>query len=66
MKYPIHIHIHPDWSPYLVKFDADIAIFELEFPVTFDNYIQPICLWELADDPKTLNINSGCYLSILI
>jgi hypothetical protein len=45
------IHIHPDWNPHLVTYDADIAIVEIEYPVTFTNYIQPICLWESPFDP---------------
>jgi hypothetical protein len=45
------IHIHPDWNPLAVSFDADLAMLELEYPVYFTNYIQPICLWESPFDP---------------
>jgi secreted trypsin-like serine protease len=46
------IHIHTDWNPFLTTYDADIAMIEFEYPVTFSNYIQPICLWESPFDPS--------------
>lgn len=49
---PTKIHIHPDWNPQAVNYDADIAILELEHSINFNNFIQPICLWESPDDPK--------------
>jgi hypothetical protein len=52
IKYPSKIHIHPDWNQNLETFDADIAILELETPVTLTNFIQPICLWEFPFDPS--------------
>jgi len=38
------IHIHHDWNPYITSYDADIAILELANDVTFNEYIQPICI----------------------
>ncbi|XP_070504773.1 transmembrane protease serine 9-like [Chironomus tepperi] len=38
------INIHPDWNINVQTFDADIAILELDSEITFNNYIQPICL----------------------
>lgn len=39
-----NIHIHPKWKPYIVEYDADMAILDLSDKVTFTNYIQPICM----------------------
>ena len=43
---PSEIHVHPDWDPHSIPYDADIAMlkFRLEVPIT--QYIQPICLWK--------------------
>ena len=38
------IRIHHDWNINMEPFDADIAILELESEITFNNFIQPICL----------------------
>lgn len=38
------IHVHPEWDVYVDKYDADIAVLELNEKVSFTNYIQPICL----------------------
>lgn len=38
------IHIHNNWNPKTVAFDSDIAVLVLERKITFDNYIQPICM----------------------
>jgi hypothetical protein len=51
-KNVLSIHLHPDWNPHAVRFDADIAMIELEYPVTFSYYIQPICLSESPEDPS--------------
>lgn len=40
------IHVHPDWQPNALSYDADIAILELDREVEFTNVIQPICLIE--------------------
>ncbi|XP_070489969.1 uncharacterized protein [Chironomus tepperi] len=44
------VNIHPDWNPLTVSFDADIAVLVIERDITFNEYIQPICM------PKS-NIN---------
>jgi len=38
------IYVHHDWNPYIASYDADIAILELANEVTFNEYIQPICI----------------------
>jgi Trypsin len=38
------IVIHPDWKPNEVRYDADIALLQLENPTTFSDLIQPVCL----------------------
>ncbi|KAL7013189.1 hypothetical protein ACKWTF_015245 [Chironomus riparius] len=38
------IHIHPDWNPYTSSYDADIAVLMLNRDVTFNEFIQPICM----------------------
>lgn len=40
------IHVHPDWNPLVLSYDADIAILELAIEVEFNMHIQPICLIE--------------------
>ena len=36
--------VHPDWKPFDVSYDADIAIIVLKRPVEYNQYIRPICL----------------------
>lgn len=38
------IHVHPDWSPLSLKYDADLAILVLSESVEFTRYIRPICM----------------------
>ncbi|KAL7013097.1 hypothetical protein ACKWTF_015191 [Chironomus riparius] len=38
------IQIHPDWNPYTSSYDADIAVLMLYRDVTFNEFIQPICM----------------------
>jgi secreted trypsin-like serine protease len=38
------IFVYPDWNPDVITFDADIAVIDLENEISFNNYIQPICL----------------------
>lgn len=42
---PIKIHIHPDWNHLSVNYDGDISLLEWERPISFSEYIQPICLF---------------------
>ncbi|XP_067886544.1 transmembrane protease serine 11C-like isoform X2 [Heterodontus francisci] len=37
------IHIHPNYS-IPIKFNNDIAVLELSSPLTFNDFIQPVCL----------------------
>lgn len=54
---PEEIHIHEEWNPNIVRYDADIAlmIFE-ENSIHLSNNIQPICLWSLDSEPT---VNEG-------
>lgn len=54
------IDIHPDWDPYKFKYDADIAVLELQHELAFTELIQPICL---TDDPKILKADRGFVVS---
>jgi hypothetical protein len=47
----VKVFIHPDWNPFVVNYDADIAVFQLEHEVHFSTAIQPICLWHSNNDP---------------
>lgn len=47
-----NIFVHPHWNPDVIKFDADIAMLELEYEIRFNEYIQPICLWESFYEPS--------------
>lgn len=38
------ITIHPSWKPKDVRYDADIAILQLQNLVTFSDLVQPVCL----------------------
>jgi secreted trypsin-like serine protease len=41
---PSEIFIHPDWNPFNLKYDADIAALILDDEVPYTKYIRPICL----------------------
>jgi len=51
------IHIHPDWNPYTISYDADIAVLMLDQDVAFNNYIQPICM--TSTDPRIADSTEG-------
>lgn len=38
------IFLHDRWDTNSIKYDYDIAILQMNSPVTFNDYIQPICL----------------------
>ncbi|XP_037041735.1 protein artichoke-like [Bradysia coprophila] len=38
------VHVHPDWDPEAIKFDADLAILVLSHNITFTNFIRPVCI----------------------
>jgi len=48
------IQIHRDWNVEAESFDADIAILTLSNDVTFNRYIQPICLIDPGMDVATI------------
>lgn len=43
------IHIHPDWRYHTDDYDADIAILTFQRPITFSEYILPVC-WPSRSD----------------
>jgi len=51
------IFIHKDWNTTAEDNDADIAILGLKREVSFSNFIQPICLFEL--EQEILDISRG-------
>lgn len=42
--------IHPDWNPSDIKYDADIALIEMDGAVRYSKFIRPICLWNGPED----------------
>lgn len=43
--------IHPDWNPNDIKYDADLALIEMDSSVKYSKFIRPICLWNLSSSP---------------
>lgn len=41
---PSQIVIHPDWNPYIDRYDADIAALILDDPVPLTTFIKPVCI----------------------
>lgn len=41
---PSEIFIHPEWNPFNLKYDADIAALILDDEVPYTKYIRPVCL----------------------
>lgn len=53
---PKEIILHKDWNPHVKSYDADVSLLEFEEgDIHFNNYVQPICLWGLIDEPKVSN-----------
>lgn len=50
------IHVHPDWSVFSLKFDADLAVFVLKEIVEFTRYIRPICM---PDDNPPVDVKGS-------
>lgn len=42
--------IHPDWNPNDIKYDADIALIEMDGAVKYSKFIRPICMWNGPED----------------
>uniref|UniRef100_A0A8C6UE93 Peptidase S1 domain-containing protein n=1 Tax=Neogobius melanostomus TaxID=47308 RepID=A0A8C6UE93_9GOBI len=55
----IQVELHPDYNTG-GSFDHDIALLKMSSPVTFTNYIQPVCL---ADKTSTLNNGLSMWVS---
>lgn len=51
-----NIYINPGWNATSQKFDADLAILELNVKVSFSKYIRPVCL---PNEPVHINGLSG-------
>lgn len=56
--------VHPEWSPMDTKYDADIALIEMDSGVRYSKYIRPVCLWNgPADITQVVGQNGiGKYL----
>jgi secreted trypsin-like serine protease len=50
------IKVHPDWNINSTSYDADLSILELKTQITPSDTIEPICLWNLREDP---DVESG-------
>lgn len=46
------IMIHKDWNPFIENYDADIALILTEDEIPTIKFIQPVCLWNYANDPE--------------
>jgi hypothetical protein len=42
--------VHSDWNPNDIKYDADIALIEMDSAVKYSKFIRPICLWNGAPE----------------
>jgi len=51
------IKIHTDWNPYTTSYDSDIAVLMLYRDVTFNEHIQPICMF--STDSSIAEITEG-------
>lgn len=48
---PKEIYIHDKWNPGTTQYDADLSLLEFEERgIHFNDFVQPICLWDLKDD----------------
>lgn len=54
--FPSEFIIHPDWNYFTEKYDSDIAVIVLEYPVQFTEMIFPVCLWNYQEAP---NVTTG-------
>ena len=41
---PSNVFVHPDWNPFNIRYDADIAALTTEDEIPYTKYIRPICL----------------------
>lgn len=44
-KVVVKSYIHEDWNIQTENYDADIALLEIDVPITYSNFINRICLW---------------------
>lgn len=51
---PAEIFIHPDWNPFVPRYDADIAalVLDADDQIPYTRYIRPICLSSSELDAK--------------
>jgi hypothetical protein len=52
-----NFHVHQDWNPTADNYDADIAIAVLGRKISFNRFVQPICLWTFTTSYEDL-VNS--------
>jgi Trypsin len=46
---PSEIIVHPHWNPFVLRFDADIAMLFMENSIHFSKSIVPICILNLGE-----------------
>lgn len=55
--------VHPEWNPMDIKYDADIALIQMDGPVKYSKFIRPICMWngplEIAQSVGQVGIVAG-------
>lgn len=50
---PSEIIVHPQWNPFVARFDADIAVILLENSINFASNIVPICMINSGEDSQS-------------
>ena len=51
------IKMHPNWNPITTRYDGDIAVLQMEDSITFNKFIQPICL--IPPNSNMLSFGNG-------
>lgn len=49
-KLPVaNFHIHPDWDPNSLNYDADLTILHLSMSIIYDRFVKPVCLPSVSE-----------------